>query len=83
MNETLIRPTHPPIVEEQTERPARRVGLVDRVALHVGIALIKWGRRPLPLESRERRANRVEQQLARLARERQAERSLRLLTPVR
>ncbi|MGX5681112.1 hypothetical protein [Schumannella luteola] len=83
MNETLIRPTHPPIVEEQPTRPVRRVGLLDRIALHVGIALIKWGRRPLPLESRERRANRVEQQLARLARERQAERSMRLLTPAR
>ncbi|HEV7950060.1 MAG TPA: hypothetical protein VGP24_09860 [Glaciihabitans sp.] len=24
----------------------RRVGLLDRAALHLGVALIKWGRRP-------------------------------------
>jgi len=60
-----------------------RVGLVDHVALRVGIALITWGRRPLAVESRERRANRVEHQLARLARERANERQLRLNLPVR
>lgn len=83
MNTTLTRHEHPP---EQVERqlvPVRRVGVLDRLALHVGIALIKWGRRPAQRETRERRANRVEQQLARLARERNAERDYRLLTPLR
>ena len=82
--------THPPSTPEQLEtferfeaRPVRRVGLVDRVALRVGVALVTWSRRPLRLETRERRANRVEQHLARLARERAAERTLRLTTPVR
>jgi hypothetical protein len=46
----------------------RRVGLADRAALHVGVALIKWGRRPAaaPLE---RRANRLERAVAELARD--------------
>jgi hypothetical protein len=89
MNTTLspARPrstTHPPQPVELTvdDYEPRRVGLVDRLALHVGVALIAWGRRPHG-ESRERRASRVEQQLARLARERAAERTLRLLEPLR
>ena len=84
------RHDHPPILEQRPERrvtPAasatRRIAPLDRIALHLGIALIKWGRRPLAVETRERRASRVEQQLARLARERAAERSLRLNVPLR
>jgi hypothetical protein len=88
MNTTLStapgRHDHPPHESEQYKpNLARRVGPLDRVALHLGVALIKWGRRPKPVESRERRANRVEQELARLARESSAERSIRLSTPVR
>lgn len=64
------QPTEPVVV--------RRVGLLDRTALHLGVALVTWSRRPLELETRERRANRAEQHLARLARERENER-LRLL----
>lgn len=74
------RHDHPP----QTIRvEARRVGLIDRLALHVGIALVAWGRRPLAIESRERRANRVEQELARRERERVTERSVLLMLPPR
>lgn len=73
--------SHPPA--PVAHRPARRVGLADRLALRLGVALVTWSRRPLTLESRERRASRVEQQLARLAREQSAERSLRLTTPPR
>jgi hypothetical protein len=86
MNSTVTtaprRQDHPP---QQSLRPhdVRRVNLLDRIALHLGVALIKWGRRPLRVESRERRANRVEQQLARLERERSFERELRLSAPVR
>ena len=85
MNATLStrRHEHPPQLAHETQSAARRVGPVDRLALHVGVALIKWGRRPLSIESRERRANRVEQQLATLARERAAERRLRLGVPLR
>ena len=83
MNTTLStaprRLDHPP----EPTPTVRRVELFDRLALHLGVALIKWGRRPLKVDSRERRANRIEQQLARLERERQAERSLRLIVPLR
>ncbi|MBX3194685.1 MAG: hypothetical protein KF727_06245 [Microbacteriaceae bacterium] len=67
MNTTLTthgRPTRDAL-------PARRLGLVDRVALHLGIALIRWGRRPgRELARHERLANRHE--LALLARNHRA-----------
>jgi hypothetical protein len=72
---------HQPSSEYQY--PVRRVSLFDRLALHLGVALVAWGRRPLAVESRERRASRVEQHLARLERERFAERTLRLSVPLR
>lgn len=85
MNETVTtapgRHDHPP--GPTLSHTVRRVGALDRVALHVGVALIKWGRRPRAVESRERRANRYEQQLARLVRERHYERNARLLLPPR
>jgi len=56
------RHVHPP---QPTLVQVRRVGTIDRLALHLGIALIAWGRRPLVVETRERRANRIEQELAR------------------
>ncbi len=40
----LDRP--PPTVRTLQSRPERRVGLLDRAALHLGVALITWGRRP-------------------------------------
>ena len=88
MNTTLPtiegRDDHPPQPSLHVAmQPVRRVNLLDRIALHVGIALITWGRRPLAIESRERRASRVEQQLARLERERAHERFQRLTLPVR
>lgn len=73
MNTTLTtsrrRQLHPATEALQLPpEPARRVGLLDRAALHLGVALIKWGRRPgAPV--RERRANRAE--LALLHRDRQ------------
>jgi hypothetical protein len=47
-------------VNEHLPQAVRRVGLVDRAALHLGIALIKWGRRPGATPARERRVNRAE-----------------------
>ena len=87
MNATVAtapgRQDHPPqpMLEPSTRYEARRVGMLDRIALHVGVALIKWGRRPRVVASHERRANRVTQQFARLERERQYERSARLMLP--
>jgi hypothetical protein len=38
---------HPPEPVHSPQVPTpRRVGLLDRTALHLGVALIKWGRRP-------------------------------------
>ena len=85
MNSSLTtvrsRHDHPPI--QTQSHPVRRVGTLDRIALHLGVALIKWGRRPQVVESRERRANRYEQQLARLERERHYERNAGLTLPPR
>ena len=88
MNATLTtapgRHDHPPIqLHDNQPHLVRRVSLLDRLALHLGVALIKWGRRPLSVESRERLANRNEQRLARLERERLAERNLRNSVPLR
>ena len=88
MNSTLStspgRLDHPPQPQSSAdERLVRRVGLADRLALHLGVALITWSRRPSVIASRERRANRVEQQLVRLDRERAWERTARLNLPVR
>ena len=84
MHTTLTAPQsrhdHPP---QPVLAQVRRVGLVDRLALRLGIALITWGRRPRTIETRERRANRIEQELARLERERLNERVLRLMIPPR
>ena len=86
MNSTLStipgRHDHPPQLPA-AHQPARRVNLLDRIALRIGLALITWGRRPRAVESRERRASQVEHQLARLERERAHERAQRLTLPVR
>ena len=83
MNTTLsrTRQLHPPQPEVEVEsRSVPRVSLLDRLALHVGLALITWSRRTLPTaESRERRAHLYEQHLARLERERAAQR-MRVVT---
>ncbi|TFC04768.1 hypothetical protein E3O42_04515 [Cryobacterium adonitolivorans] len=42
------RHDHPPqSVRSPETHPVRRVGLVDRAVMHLGIALIRWGRRPV------------------------------------
>lgn len=51
------RQEHPPqtsTVSVRTERPVRRVGLLDRAALHLGVALVTWSRRPRRASSRTR-----------------------------
>jgi hypothetical protein len=81
---TLLDQHPPQLQEQQRERDVRRVSLPDRVALHLGLALITWSRRTHRPESRERRASLLEQHLARTAREIEAERRLLLQAlPVR
>lgn len=75
MNTTLTttgRPTHPPQPGGQHVPVTRRVGVVDRAALHLGVALIRWGRRPVA--GLERRASRIEHALMRREVDRQLER---------
>lgn len=67
MNATLA-PTETLHPVQQPHQPVRRVGLADRAALHLGVALIKWGRRPA-LGEAERRANALERALAYKARD--------------
>lgn len=80
MNSTLTHPRqqHPPstVTSPLQQRVVRRVGLLDRLALRVGLALVVWSRRPLTAPTREERSRRLEQQLDRLARERSYERTL-------
>lgn len=58
----------PSVQTVHQRQPVRRVGLVDRAALHLGVALITWGRRPGSAPQSERRANLLERAL--LSRER-------------
>ncbi len=66
MNTTLTRSPRRihPHDEQPTHTahlPTRRLGLVDRAALHLGMALIRWGRRPgRELARHERLANSFE-----------------------
>lgn len=82
MNTIQARPSHSPTVRaahpSTRSVPARRVGLVDRVALHIGIALVQWSRRTTVAVHHDRRAARVRQELDREQRERQAARTLML-----
>ena len=66
MQSTLDKPVQQNL--HQLPQPVRRVGIVDRAALHLGVALIKWGRRPA-LGVDERRANAIERAVARAARD--------------
>ena len=83
------RPDHPPQQQERhrhrhlAERPAsaaRRVSLVDRAALRLGILLITWGRRANNA-SRAQLAARHELEARRQQRELHAERMLLLNVP--
>jgi len=62
---------HPP---QSTRTPGthavRRVGPLDRAALHLGMALIRWGRRPLAVDVRDSSARYAETHEARLECER-------------
>jgi hypothetical protein len=74
--------THPPQpTTEQPFHPVRRVGPLDRAALHLGVALIKWGRRPVKADARDQLARFAASSEARaeLERTREEAQSLNLL----
>ena len=80
-DQTRSTPTqHPP--SRAAAQPSR-VHIPDRIALRLGLALITWSRRSRSPESWERRASRIEQQLAREAREHDALRRALQLGPPR
>ena len=54
-----------------TAHNARRVGVLDRAALHLGVALIKWGRRAVRSDLRDELALNAETHRARLDAERE------------
>jgi hypothetical protein len=89
MNSMTAHPSHPQqerparARSTSTNVPARRVSLVDRVALHLGIALVQWSRRSSVAVHHERRATRVRQELDREQRERLRQRQLLMLLPPR
>ncbi|WP_343923833.1 hypothetical protein [Rhodoglobus aureus] len=58
------QPQHP-VDDKQQQRVVRRVGVIDRIALHLGVALITWSRRPRHPRSSLSVAARAEHQLAR------------------
>lgn len=64
-------------------RRTRPVGLIDRLALRLGVALVAWSRRPRVLDDRAARARRVQSQRATERRERTMQRSALLLLPPR
>lgn len=72
------RHDHPPH-PTTTHRPVRPVGLLDRLALRLGLLLITYGRREHAL-SREQHAARRAQVRDAERREREAARTLLLLT---
>jgi len=75
---------HPPSTAAAPTRALLKpVSLLDRLALHLGVALVRWSRRSRVAVRHERRASRVEQLLATDRRERGYERALRTLTPPR
>jgi len=89
MNTTVTTPVgrtehqHPPSSTNDMTRQRPRVGLVDRLALRLGVALVAWSRRPRELDSRDRLARRVERELSTEQRERQMQRLMLQLLPPR
>jgi hypothetical protein len=81
MNSTMTaerRHDHPPDTHAD---PLRPLSPIDRAALHVGLALIRWGRRSGPRPEAERRANRLERAIALQERNRLAQQSQQSLLP--
>ena len=74
MNTQLVTETghhqHPPHQHNQHNQApesqlVRHVGPLDRLALHIGVALIRWGRRPIKADVSKRLAFNLETDAAR------------------
>jgi hypothetical protein len=77
-----LRHEHPPQPQPTSSRPVRRVGLIDRAALHLGLALIKWGRRRARVDLREELALNAETFAARREMERARDQQAALITRI-
>lgn len=77
-----IEQQHPPSSTTTVPQRVRRVALIDRLALRLGVALVAWSRRPRVLDDRDARARRVQTVRATESRERAMQRhALQLLPP--
>ncbi|CAN5301013.1 hypothetical protein BH09ACT1_BH09ACT1_18900 [soil metagenome] len=69
---------HPPQQVQHQLHVVRRLTWLDRAALHLGVALIRWGRRPAARDDRDHHAAELAYRAARRERERAMERMLLL-----
>jgi hypothetical protein len=82
MNTMLDTRASLPDVGPWRAAPARRLTVADRLALRIGLALVLWARRPVAPD-REVLRHRAELARAAATRRDDAERTIRLLLPVR
>ncbi|MCA1942437.1 MAG: hypothetical protein LDL15_02360 [Yonghaparkia sp.] len=80
---TAQHPPSPADIPPRSRPVARRVGLVDRIALRLGVALVAWSRRPRLLDDRAERERRAQLERSTALRERQWQRETLLLLPPR
>ena len=79
---TAQHPPSPASIPARSRAVARRVGLIDRLALRVGVALVAWSRRPRLLDERAEREQRLRLERSTAERERHWQRlALQLLPP--
>ncbi len=79
---TAQHPPSPASIPAHPRATAHRVGLIDRIALRIGVALVVWSRRARVLDGHAHRARRVQQSMAVEQREQQWQRlALQLLPP--
>jgi len=69
MNSVLTAPSR--VQHTPPPAPVRRVGLVDRLALRLGLALVMWGRRPVRVRTERFVTHEERLELARLEAARQ------------
>lgn len=80
---TAQHPPSPASIPSRSRPHARRVGLIDRIALRLGVALVAWSRRPRVLDDRVVQERRTHRELSIIERERQWQRMAMQLLPPR
>lgn len=80
------RPETVPISASTTHRqaaPRRRLSVIDRIALTVGVALVTWSRRPLIADRRDELALRIQRRMSEEQRLRDQQRLMLTMLPPR